>query len=166
MHADAKPHLSRKKCTKCGVCTEVCPTGAAKIAEDADGYPVYDLKACIGCAQCIAMCPEMALRISFAEDSGVFQEKLVETAAAVWKRIEGRSVLVNALVKIASECDCIPGKPEYVAGDIGFLGGYEPVGLDLESLRILGEGVIDAAHPGVPWKRQFSYAREIGFPGS
>jgi uncharacterized protein len=166
MHADAKPVLSRKKCSRCGVCAELCPTGAARIGEDEEGYPVYDLKQCIGCAQCIGMCPEAALRISFNSDMQVFQEKLVETAAAVWKRIEGKSVLVNALLNIASECDCMPGKLDYIAGDIGFLGGYEPVGLDLESIRHVGEGVIDATHRGVPWRRQFSYAREIGFPGA
>ena len=166
MHADAKPVLSRKKCSRCGVCAEVCPTGAASLGDDADGYPVYDLKKCVGCAQCIAMCPELALRISFSSDAQTFQEKLVETAAAVWKKIEGKSVLVNALLNIASECDCMPGKLDYIAGDIGLLGGYEPVGLDLESVRRVGEGIIDGTHPGVPWRRQFSYAREIGFPAA
>jgi uncharacterized protein len=165
MHADAKPRLDKKTCSKCGMCADVCPTGAAVMGEDKDGYPVYDLKKCIGCAQCIALCPELALRISFASDTLVFQEKLVETAAAVWKKIEGRTVLVNALLNIASECDCMPGKLDYIAEDIGFLGGYEPVGLDRESVRLLGEEVIDATHPGVPWRRQFPYAQEIGFPG-
>lgn len=164
MHADAKPVLSRKKCTRCGVCAEVCPTGAAKVGEDE--YPIYDMEQCIGCAQCIAMCPEMALRISFATDMTVFQEKVVETAAAVWKRIEGKTILINALVNIASECDCLPGKAEFISKDIGFLGGYEPVGLDRESLRRVGEEAIDRAHPGIPWRRQFEYALEIGFPSS
>jgi uncharacterized Fe-S center protein len=166
MHADAKPRLNKTQCTRCGVCAEVCPTGAAVMGEDGDGYPVYDLKQCIGCAQCIAMCADLALRISFNSDETVFQEKLVETAAAVWKRIEGKSVLVNALLNIASECDCMPGKLDIIADDIGFLGGYEPVGLDQESVRRLGEKIIDATHPGVPWRRQFEYAREIGFPGA
>jgi uncharacterized protein len=166
MHADARPSLDRRACSKCGVCVEVCPTGAAKIGEDSEGYPVYDLKLCIGCAQCIGMCPEAALRISFSSMGAVFQEKLVETAAAVWKKIGDRSLVINALLNIASECDCMPGRAEYIARDIGFLGGADPVAVDLESVRRLGEGVIDAAHPGVPWRRQFDYAREIGFPGT
>ncbi len=162
MHADAKPVLNRRKCSRCGVCAEACSTGAARVGEDE--YPIYDLEKCIGCAQCIALCSEVALRVSFATDAKVFQEKIVETAAAVWKRIEGRVILINALVNIASECDCLPGKAEFIAKDIGFLGGYEPVGLDRESLRYVGEEAIDRAHPGIPWQRQFEYAREIGFP--
>lgn len=162
MHADAKPVLNRKRCSQCGLCAETCPTGAARVGEDE--YPVYDLKKCIGCAQCIALCPDVALRISFATDAKVFQEKLIETAAAVWKKIEGRTILVNALLNIASECDCLPGTAEFISEDIGFLGGYEPVGLDRESLRRVGEEPINRAHPGIPWQRQFDYAREIGFP--
>ncbi len=161
MHADAKPSLNKRKCTRCGVCAETCPTGAAQVGED--GFPVYDLALCIGCAQCIAMCPDVALRISFNTDMRVFQEKIIETAAAVWKRIQGRTILINALIRIASECDCLPGKAEFISKDIGFLGGYDPVGLDARSLSYVGEDIITAAHPGIPWARQFEYAKEIGF---
>jgi uncharacterized Fe-S center protein len=163
MHADAKPVLNLRKCTRCGVCADVCPVGAARIGVGEEDYPSYDLEKCIGCAQCIAMCPEMALRVSFASDMEVFQEKLVETAHEVWKKISKRAVLVNAMIKISSECDCLPGKPEYISNDIGFLGGYDPVKLDSECLKHVGEDVISAAHPGIPWRRQFTYAEEIGF---
>ncbi len=162
MHADAKPSLSKRRCTRCGVCVESCPTGAARVGDD--GFPVYDLELCIGCAQCIAMCPDVALRISFNTDQRVFQEKIIETAAAVWERIKRKTVLINALVGITAECDCLPGKAEFIAEDIGFLGGYEPVGLDARSLELVGKEVITAAHPGIPWERQFEYAKEIGFP--
>jgi uncharacterized Fe-S center protein len=161
MHSDARPVLKKKKCTKCGVCAEVCPTGAAQLIEGE--YPTYDLEKCIGCAQCIAMCPELALRILWGTDPGVFQEKLVETAAAVWQHIEGKTVFINALLNITVDCDCLPGKAEVMASDQGFLAGQHPVAIDAESIKRVGPELFTTAHPSVPWRRQFEYAREIGF---
>ncbi|MEA3470750.1 MAG: DUF362 domain-containing protein, partial [Thermodesulfobacteriota bacterium] len=34
IHADAFPSLREQKCTRCGVCVEVCPTGAAQMIDD------------------------------------------------------------------------------------------------------------------------------------
>ncbi len=161
MHSDVKPVLIRNSCTRCGTCVEVCPTGAAQWG--GDGYPRYDLDMCIGCAQCIGLCPELALQISWETDVSVFQEKLVETAAAVWRAIRGKTLLINALLNICTECDCLPGEHPLIAPDAGFIGGYHPVVLDGESLKIVGSCHLDRAHPGIPWKRQFSYAEEIGF---
>jgi len=161
MHSDYHPVLNKKKCTRCGICAEVCPTKAAIIHKP--DYPLYDLKKCIGCAQCIAMCPELALQIFWNSDMTVFQEKLVETAAAVWKKIQGKTVVINALLNITVECDCLPGKNPLIGPDYGFIGGYHPVEADAESLKITGADIFEKVHPGIPWQRQFSYAREIGF---
>ncbi len=161
MHADAHPELDRERCSRCGTCIEVCPTGAAQMG--GDGYPRYDLSACIGCAQCIALCPQGALRVFWQTDRRIFQERLVETAAALWRRLAGRTVLVNALVKIYSDCDCLPGENKPIAEDVGFLGGYHPVELDIESIRLVGSKPFDDAHPQAPWRRQFEFAEEIGF---
>jgi uncharacterized Fe-S center protein len=161
MHADARPKLKKKKCTQCGLCIEVCPSGAACFA-DYD-YPVYDMDICIGCAQCIGLCPELALEICWNTDDRVFQEKLVETAAAVWRKIIGRTILINALLNIASECDCLPGHHPMIAADAGFIGGYNPVTVDEESVRRVGEERFDNTHPQAGWRRQLIYSREIGF---
>ncbi len=161
MHSDAHPVLNRENCTRCGICIDICPTGAAAFSDDE--YPEYDLDLCTGCAQCIAMCPEMALKIFWNTDIAVFQEKLVETAAAVWKCISNKTLLINALLKITADCDCMPGHSPEIAHDSGFLGGYHPVNLDRKSIKLIGENIFNRAHPSVPWKRQFEYAREIGF---
>jgi uncharacterized Fe-S center protein len=161
MHSDAKPFLSKKKCTKCGSCVEICPTGAAQFADDE--YPFYDHETCIGCAQCIAHCPEMALKILWETDHTVFQEKLIETAAAVWLKIMGKSLFINALLNITEECDCLPGENKVIVPDMGFVGGYHPVSVDAESLKLVGAEPFERAHPGIPWQRQFEYSREIGF---
>ncbi|HHO75275.1 MAG TPA: DUF362 domain-containing protein [Deltaproteobacteria bacterium] len=161
MHSDVKPILRQIKCTRCGVCVEVCPAGAAQIIQGE--YPTYDLDLCIGCAQCIAQCPEMALRILWGSDNDTFQEKLVETAAAVWKIISSRTVLINAMIRISAECDCLPGKPDIIADDIGFVGGTDPVALDAESVSLVGADVITGAHPHLSWQTQFSHAEKIRF---
>ncbi|HOD97899.1 MAG TPA: DUF362 domain-containing protein [Syntrophales bacterium] len=161
MHSDARPRLEKNSCSQCGLCVDICPSGAAQIA--ADGYPDYSQELCIGCAQCIGLCPELALEICWNTDINVFQEKLVETAAAIWKQIQGRAVLVNAMLNIASECDCLPGQHPIIAPDAGFVGGYNPVSVDVESINRIGKEPFIKAHPHVDWKHQFSYGREIGF---
>jgi uncharacterized Fe-S center protein len=161
MHADAHPVLSRKRCTRCGRCGEVCPVGAATMPTDED--PVYDLNACIGCAQCIALCPQSALKIFWDTDITVFQEKLVETAAAIWSVIGPKTVVVNALIRIVTECDCLPGNHPSIAEDAGFIAGRHPVSVDEASIGQIGAEPFDRAHARIPWRRQFSYAREIGF---
>jgi hypothetical protein len=81
----------------------------------------------------------------------------------LWGSNKDRTVLVNALVNITVNCDCLPGEIEIMAPDLGFLGGYHPVGIDAESLRLVGTKPLKDAHPNIPWPRQFDYAREIGF---
>jgi hypothetical protein len=161
MHSEVRPYMKREKCARCGICIEVCPSGAATL--DDEGYPTYDHDTCIGCAQCIALCGEMALKILWNVEDKIFQEKLIETAAAVWKRIKDRSVLINALINITTECDCLPGKYSAMVPDLGFMGGYNPVEVDAESLKLTGTDPFEKAHPNVPWQRQFEYARETGF---
>jgi hypothetical protein len=161
MHADVHPILKKKKCTRCGICVEVCPTGAAQFADDE--YPAYDLDLCIGCAQCIGLCPELALEIIWETDNQIFQEKLVETAAAVWKKIKGRSIFINAMLNVTTDCDCLPGNNPVIAPDAGFIGGFHPVAVDEESVKRVGAEAFNKTHPHVNWRRQFSYSREIGF---
>jgi uncharacterized protein len=161
MHADAHPVLDAAKCSKCGLCIEVCSVDAAH--REGEEYPVFDLKKCIGCAQCIGMCPQSALQVFWGSDHRIFQEKLVETAAAVWKQIQDRSILINALLNITKECDCFTGRNVSIAPDYGFIGGYHPVMLDEASMKLAGIQPFEKAHPGLHWGRQFDYAREIGF---
>ncbi len=161
MHADAGPVLQPRRCNRCGVCVEVCPAGAAQ--QQPGELPTYALEACVGCAQCIAQCPEVALRIHWQSDPTTFQERLVETAAAVWRLIEARTVVINALLRITAECDCMPGHNPEIASDMGFCAGDDPIAVDAESVRLVGGDAFDGAHPGLPWRHQFEYAARIGF---
>jgi uncharacterized protein len=161
MHADAYPVLKKSKCTLCGVCVNRCPTGAALFGDD--NYPEYDLQKCIGCAECIGLCPQVALKVMWNTDETTFQEKLIETAAAVWTKIAGKTVFINALIQISTECDCMPGPNPLIAEDFGFIYGTHPVAIDRLSLDTIGSTPFSMAHPNLPWIRQFEYARELGF---
>lgn len=54
--------LREETCTACGACATVCPTGALRYEEDAEGEAVVSLEAahCIACGKCVPACPEGA----------------------------------------------------------------------------------------------------------
>jgi uncharacterized Fe-S center protein len=72
-------------------------------------------------------------------------------------------LVINALLNITAECDCLEGKHQVIAKDYGFISGNHPLSVDEASLRQVGAEPFDRAHPGLPWSRQFEFAREIGF---
>ena len=49
-----------KKCTHCGACTAVCPTGALSV-ELPEMFVVFDQKKCSVCELCIPACPPRAM---------------------------------------------------------------------------------------------------------
>lgn len=51
--------VNTKKCTRCGSCAEVCPSGIIRIGET--GPELTWPKACIRCGHCVAVCPHAAL---------------------------------------------------------------------------------------------------------
>jgi len=51
----AKPLVDMSKCTKCGICANVCPMGSINPADVSDVPGI-----CIKCQACIRQCPEGA----------------------------------------------------------------------------------------------------------
>ena len=51
--------VDEKKCVKCGLCAEKCPTKAIKLKP----FPVIDKKKCIRCFCCMEICPQDALSL-------------------------------------------------------------------------------------------------------
>jgi len=49
-----------EKCTGCGICIDVCPTGAIEVNQQA----VVNEEACNGCAVCVSECPNEAIIIA------------------------------------------------------------------------------------------------------
>lgn len=55
------------RCTGCGVCVEVCPTGAICLVEGETGrYAEVDQEACRRCEACLKACPEGAIILEVA----------------------------------------------------------------------------------------------------
>ncbi|MBU0549743.1 MAG: 4Fe-4S binding protein [Candidatus Omnitrophica bacterium] len=52
------------KCTDCGVCVPICPTGALAIDAITRRVHFYDNK-CIACEHCVKICPTRAMEVRF-----------------------------------------------------------------------------------------------------
>ena len=52
------------RCTSCGACITVCPTGALYV-DRKTGEVVFDSQKCIACALCIPACPPRAMEVHF-----------------------------------------------------------------------------------------------------
>ena len=53
---------SIKKCTQCGACTAVCPTGALSIHRP-DMSVDFNQEKCSVCELCVALCPTRAMTV-------------------------------------------------------------------------------------------------------
>lgn len=58
--ASFKPHISKKKCKRCGICAKVCPVKAINLQP----YPKFNRKKCILCYCCHENCPYNAIKLS------------------------------------------------------------------------------------------------------
>jgi NAD-dependent dihydropyrimidine dehydrogenase PreA subunit len=52
------------RCTQCGACVTVCPTGAFKL-NPKTRLILFDNEKCIGCGLCIPACPPHAMEVHF-----------------------------------------------------------------------------------------------------
>lgn len=60
--ASSEVKRSNAKCTHCGACTAVCPTGALSI-ERPEMRVVFDQKKCSVCELCVPACPPHAMEV-------------------------------------------------------------------------------------------------------
>jgi len=54
--------VNQSKCTICGKCTRLCPTGAVKI-DSSSKYPLIDKNICQSCQRCVGFCPQHAIEV-------------------------------------------------------------------------------------------------------
>ena len=60
-----KPVFDHEKCSKCGMCSTLCPEGC--IHEDAEGFFDPDYTYCKGCGICATECPKEAIAMKQEE---------------------------------------------------------------------------------------------------
>jgi len=60
-----KPVFKHNKCTKCGICSMVCPEGCIVEREDEFFIPDYDY--CKGCGLCAEECPASDIEMTKEE---------------------------------------------------------------------------------------------------
>jgi ferredoxin len=55
---------NEERCTNCGACITVCPTGAFKL-EPRTRFVLVDNEKCVACGLCITACPPRAMEVHF-----------------------------------------------------------------------------------------------------
>jgi ferredoxin len=55
---------NEERCTHCGACVTVCPTGAFRV-DTKTRKVLFDNKKCIACGLCISACPPRAMEVHF-----------------------------------------------------------------------------------------------------
>ena len=53
-----------ESCYGCSACCNVCPTGAVRMKENAEGFmePAIDAEKCVACGKCRQVCPAVNFR--------------------------------------------------------------------------------------------------------
>lgn len=55
---------NEERCTHCGACITVCPTGAFKI-DPQTRHVIFDDEECVACGLCLKACPPRAMEVHF-----------------------------------------------------------------------------------------------------
>ena len=55
-------HRNDSRCTQCGICTVICPTGALFMNRE-DMTVGFDVSKCTGCELCVSACPPRAMEV-------------------------------------------------------------------------------------------------------
>ena len=54
---------NESRCTHCGACTVICPTGALFIDDRKNMTVAFDVSKCTGCELCVSICPPRAMEV-------------------------------------------------------------------------------------------------------
>jgi ferredoxin len=94
-------YIDSARCTGCGACVEMCPTGAIHLVEGATGrHAEIDQADCSGCRACLAACPEGAIvsQVEPALEGELVQEGIDLVPAASQRREVGSMPKVSKAV--------------------------------------------------------------------
>lgn len=81
------PDIDAEKCTGCGACAQVCPTGAIEMVDEGNERTLrFKYEKCISCASCEEVCPEEAVKLRSERPRATADRKAIGT----WAKIELR----------------------------------------------------------------------------
>jgi len=164
-HADFKPHVNKKKCVTCGMCTRMCNHAALSIQ---DGQVVCDVDKCAGCGECYAACPREAISFDWAGADDKFLEKLAEYAyGAAKEHIERKKIVfVNYFNHVTRYCDCEAGDNPVVCPDVAIMASTDPVAIDKAcydlAMKTFGKDLFKDFWPQLNPIRQIEHAAKLG----
>lgn len=69
---NAKSYLVNEECTRCGICSKVCPTGNIEVRDK-----VYFKERCEACLGCVHLCPKNAIHLKNEKSSARFRNEHV-----------------------------------------------------------------------------------------
>ncbi len=94
--------IDRKRCTNCGECANVCPTGALRIK---DNTLVVNESLCNLCRQCIKACPYDAISVEWYEDMYYLT---IETSGS----LRPETIVVEAIKEVIKKVNTLISKLE------------------------------------------------------
>jgi len=53
-----------KRCTSCGACITICPTGALSIPNRKSMEVTFEVEKCVACSLCVQACPPRAMHVT------------------------------------------------------------------------------------------------------
>jgi uncharacterized Fe-S center protein len=183
MHNDGKPKVD-ETCIGCEICARFCAHGA--ISFNAGKASINENK-CAGCGRCIGACSKNAIYTEWDSSSEALCCKIVEYAKAV---LDGRpNFHINVVNQVSPYCDCHAESDAAVIPDIGIFASFDPVALDKACIDAVNatpaiqssiisershsrrdeagnEDYFTNIHPTTDWRKQISYAEEIGLGSS
>lgn len=121
IHKGAQP-LPVEKCSGCGKCQEMCPTG--NISRSEEGIHLGKT-VCIGCSNCVYSCPEGNIKPRIAP----FDFLLALSAHCVSKKCT-KLLCVNIMKNITRLCDCASNPGQVLIRDLGVLVSRDIVSVD------------------------------------
>lgn len=71
-NADQEVTRDENRCTHCGTCTAVCPTGALYVKRP-EMEVIFDQDKCSVCELCVPTCPTRAMRITATRTENFFE---------------------------------------------------------------------------------------------
>lgn len=132
--------LYDEKCTRCGLCVELCPVDALFMEGETkeDKKLIYDTDKCYVCGTCAINCPSQAW--DFPQEGKIALHSYVaHTAGCVLEKFRGNVAFFNFIQDVTPLCDCIAPSGRPIIRDVGILASIDPVAVDRASLDLINK---------------------------